>query len=226
MMEYIVKAKNGDRVRIEKRGKKTFVLPSDNNRVDGILVLGGGTGDRGWGNWDDRHPVNAVLAAAWRTSNGGGSWTEIVVVPEDEDWKPITAKEYRETAEIEDPLSHAKKIHAPLGVFIKNLTPHPVTIAGMVIEPSGNALRVKIARKKVGTVEMLNIVGLPAGEVDVFATTVVEADPLPPKEHGTLFLVSRQVAEYWKREDLVITDGAVRDNDGKIIGVLGLAQVY
>jgi len=55
-----------------------------------------GSGDRSWGGWNDRRPINAVYADAAATSNGGGCWLEIQVMKWGED--PITAEidSYRE----------------------------------------------------------------------------------------------------------------------------------
>lgn len=53
-----------------------------------IFTFGGGWGNRSWNDWDNRHPVGeGVFAAAWATSNGGGVWDEVTIVPAAGGWK-------------------------------------------------------------------------------------------------------------------------------------------
>lgn len=40
-----------------------------------------GSGDTSWNDWASRKPVNALYANAVRTSNGGGCWREIIIMP-------------------------------------------------------------------------------------------------------------------------------------------------
>jgi len=50
--------------------------------------------------------------------------------------------------------------------------------------------------------------------------------PLPDKQEGVLYIVSRITAEALpNRDDLLMVDGTVRDDDGRIIGCTGFAQL-
>ena len=49
---------------------------------------------------------------------------------------------------------------------------------------------------------------------------------LPDPEEGVVWIVSRVVAEAAKeRDDLLVTDDAVRDDQGRIIGCRALARI-
>jgi hypothetical protein len=100
---------------------------------------------------------------------------------------------------------------------IINLTPHPINIVGWgEIEPSGQVARCELLRVPAGDVN-----GIP-----VYKTSLGKPYGLPEPQDGTIYIVSRQVAEACpERSDLYITDDAVRDDTGKIIGVRGLAQL-
>ena len=113
---------------------------------------------------------------------------------------------------------------------IVNLTPHEVTIylpSGEVkrIPPSGVVARVKTFREEAGTLEGIPLVTVRYGEV--------EGLPKEP-EPDTYYIVSVLVAQAlvsdpkW-RGKLLVPDtspqGAVRDKDGRIIGVKAL-QVW
>jgi hypothetical protein len=98
-----------------------------------------------------------------------------------------------------------------------NLTPHPINIVGGgTIEPSGQVARCELIR-------------IPAGDVNgipVHKTSLGKPYGLPEPKEGTIFIVSRQVAEACpERTDLYITDDAIRNESGIIIGVKGLAQL-
>ena len=50
--------------------------------------------------------------------------------------------------------------------------------------------------------------------------------PLPPEQEGVRYIVSRITAEALPgRSDLLMVDGTVRDDDGRIIGCTGFAQL-
>jgi hypothetical protein len=115
-----------------------------------------------------------------------------------------------------------------------NLTPHKVDIlqstnntanpgpqnwrVSKSFEKSENPARVKIHEiPRVSKVDGIAI-------SETFASTNVEN--LPEPEAGVYYIVSRQVMEAKpERDDLLIVNGSVRDDNGKIIGVTGFARV-
>ncbi|GAB6875549.1 hypothetical protein [Thermaerobacter litoralis] len=111
---------------------------------------------------------------------------------------------------------------------LRNLTPHPVTLVGpdgeqhtIAPDPAGPA-RVVIGRVEEGTVD---IEGVPF-PVPVFRSRVTAPAQLPEPEPGVLLLVARAVAETVPdRQDLVIVDQTVRDDQGRIIGAQALARL-
>lgn len=64
---------------------------------------GSGEGDRTWGYWERRKPINAFFAKAVATTNGGGCWYEIVVKRAGADIKTAEQQAYEdEITEIDD----------------------------------------------------------------------------------------------------------------------------
>jgi hypothetical protein len=106
-----------------------------------------------------------------------------------------------------------------------NLTPHPVVIvaadgATITIPPSGTVARCTVTRSVVGTVTVETVT------VPVTATVLGQVEHIPEPEPETLFIVSRVVAEAARdRDDLVVPDDVVRDDQGRVIGCRALARV-
>lgn len=107
---------------------------------------------------------------------------------------------------------------------IINLTPHVINLHGndgTLIQsiPSSGVARVA---SKPGTLEDR---GLP---VPVAAPTVFgEVEGLPPPRDGVVYVVSMLVAQQAKRPDVLSpgtgpNDGAIRDEQGRIVGVTRL----
>ena len=106
--------------------------------------------------------------------------------------------------------------------IIKNATPHAVMIYGennevlKTFEPTGVVPRCTVTRKQIGEID-----GIPLN-TSVFG----QVEGLPDPEEGVVWIVSRVVAEAAKeRGDLLVTDDAVRDDQGRIIGCRALAKV-
>jgi hypothetical protein len=105
---------------------------------------------------------------------------------------------------------------------IINLTPHEVVIMDnnkeiiLKLPKCPNPPRLSERREVVGIVNntLINRV-----------TFSVEGDYLPPQKEGTYYVVSRLIAEAIKREDLLIPDEAVRDEEGRIIGCKSFAII-
>lgn len=106
-------------------------------------------------------------------------------------------------------------------VSIVNLTPHAINLVrnGQVIEtfpPSGVLARVSVATQIVGEINGFEI------RKNVYSEVV----NLPERVEGTIYIVSALVAQAAKgRDDIFVTDGSIRDADGKIIGCTGFAII-
>lgn len=93
------------------------------------------------------------------------------------------------------------------------------------LEPDGLLLltawaRAKQTRFAVGSVEAGGAV------LPVMHTTYGEVEGLPEPEAGTIYVVSALTAQAVpERVDVYITDDAVRDDAGRVIGCRGLAHV-
>lgn len=106
-----------------------------------------------------------------------------------------------------------------------NLTPHPIVIykGGRKIReipPSGKVLRLPEERNPMGEVD-----GIPVSHLRYGVP-----NELPPQTEDTIYIVSMLVllALKGKRSDLVAPDtgaGAVRDENGRIIGTKGFVKV-
>ena len=105
---------------------------------------------------------------------------------------------------------------------IINLTPHSITFydnAGstvLTVEPSGKVARCSVVREKVGTIAGIPVNRSRFGKVENF----------PDPEEGTIYIVSALTAQAVPdRPDVYITDDAVRDEQGRIIGCRALAHI-
>lgn len=102
-----------------------------------------------------------------------------------------------------------------------NLTPHTLNIIrdgdeDIIIPPSGNVARCAVNRRQIGTID-----GVP-----INATEFGAVHGLPDPAPGTYYIVSALVAQACPhRVDLLITDDAVRDESGRIIGCRAFARV-
>ncbi|MGI5927973.1 MAG: hypothetical protein ACOX8A_12495 [Thermacetogeniaceae bacterium] len=104
---------------------------------------------------------------------------------------------------------------------IINLTPHAINLVrnGQIVETLPAAAlpaRVSVSAEIVGEINGFEI------RKNVYGQVV----NLPEREEGTVYIVSALVAQAAKdRDDILVTDGAVRDADGKIIGCTGFAVI-
>ena len=110
---------------------------------------------------------------------------------------------------------------------IINLTPHPLNLMPegpdgptVTIPPSGLVARCAVDRVQVDTITVDGI------SVPVNQTRFGEVSDLPDPQPDTIFVVSALTAQAVpEREDVFITDDAVRDEQGRIIGARALAHV-
>ena len=105
---------------------------------------------------------------------------------------------------------------------IINLTPHSITFVDdvgntvLTVEPSGQVARCSVAREKIGMI----------GGIPVNKSRFGEVENLPEPEEGTIYIVSALTAQAVpERDDVFITDDAVRDEQGRVIGCRALAHI-
>lgn len=106
---------------------------------------------------------------------------------------------------------------------IINLTPHEVTVVGadgdimMRIPASGQVARCSATRSIVGKINGIPVTKVVMGEIE----------GLPEPDGDTVYIVSRVVAEAakGKRDDLIIPDDSIRDEEGRIIWCGGFAVI-
>jgi len=97
--------------------------------------------------------------------------------------------------------------------FLKNLTPHPITIGGVTLPVDGPAPRLSVSRQPLGEVAGVPIVRATMGDVV----------GLPAEQRAVILIVSAMVAEAAPdRWDLAYPGEAIRDSDGRVIGAVGL----
>ena len=104
-----------------------------------------------------------------------------------------------------------------------NLTPHDVNL----VDKDGNViLIVPASDKPLRLIEKRDIVGdingIPLSRVSY---AIDETTPLPNPDTDTFYIVSRVVAETFKRPDFIVPDQTVRNDKGQIVGCKGFAFV-
>lgn len=106
-----------------------------------------------------------------------------------------------------------------------NLTPHAISILNednnpVLVLPSAGVARAASTRTCVGAVDAEGI------NIPVNATSFGEVMGLPDPHPGVGYVVSVLTAQAVKgRDDVFVTDDAVRDAEGRIIGCRALARV-
>lgn len=107
---------------------------------------------------------------------------------------------------------------------IINCTPHDVNLVtenGSITFPrSGIIPRLTEQQQKINSVTVNGI------EIDIMKKSFNEAEGLPEPQENTIFIVSALVAGAIKdRDDLVIPNDTIRDDQGRIIGCKNLAKI-
>ena len=108
---------------------------------------------------------------------------------------------------------------------IVNLTPHAINFLGaenrvILAVPSSGVARAAQRRESIGTIDADGVT------LPVTRSVFGAVDGLPAPEAGTIYVVSAITAQAVpEREDVFIVDDSVRDENGRIIGVRGLAHV-
>ena len=115
-----------------------------------------------------------------------------------------------------------------IALNIINLTPHALFLmpAGptgpvVTIPPSGQVARCATSRVQVDTVTTVDGISVPVNQ-----TQFGEVSGLPDPQPDTIYVVSALVAQAVPdRQDVFITDDAIRDDQGRIIGCRALAHI-
>jgi len=107
---------------------------------------------------------------------------------------------------------------------IINCTPHEIVVVvgdkETRIPASGIIPRVTTTEKIINTLEIEGV------EVPVTKSVAGKTEGLPAKINGTYYIVSRVVASsHPDRNDLLIPNGLVRDQDGRIVGCSSLVTI-
>lgn len=109
---------------------------------------------------------------------------------------------------------------------IINLTPHEIIIitkegVEMHIPPSGIIARCTTTRE---VEEIINVDGV---EIPINRTVFGTVENLPDPQPDTLYIVSTIVANAvkGKRNDIIIPDDTIRDEQGRIIGARAFARL-
>ena len=117
-----------------------------------------------------------------------------------------------------------------------NLTPHAIHMVNMdneiilTIPRSGQVARCETRRVMTGKIHITydNDIGeLSITTFPINKTEYGQVTGLPEPKAGTYYIVSSIVAQAVKgvRDDVLIVDDTVRDNEGRIIGARALARV-
>ena len=109
-------------------------------------------------------------------------------------------------------------------INVVNCTPHNVnliTTNGNITFPkSGIIPRLKEVQNKISSVNSNGI------EIDIMQKSFLEPEGLPEPQENTIYIVSALVAGAAKdRDDLVIPNDTIRDDQGRIVGCRSLAKI-
>ena len=105
--------------------------------------------------------------------------------------------------------------------MIVNLTPHDV----IVVDENGNTIKVFPKSKTPTRCSVSREVIGKVGGYPLYKSVFGAVENLPTPKKGRFYIVSRLVAEAVKRNDLLIPDDTVRDNEGRIIGCRGFSRL-
>ena len=109
-------------------------------------------------------------------------------------------------------------------IKVVNCTPHDVNLItekGNITFPrSGIIPRLTEQQVKINSINSNGI------EIDIMKKSFLEPEGLPEPQENTIFIVSALVAGAAKdRDDLVIPNDTIRDDQGRIIGCKNLARI-
>jgi len=106
-------------------------------------------------------------------------------------------------------------------IRVINLTPHDINIVGddgqvtQTFPASGELARCSVSREQIGEVD----------GIAVNRTVFGAVTGLPEQQEGVVYIVSALVAKAADRDDVLIPDDTVRDEQGRIVGCRAFARV-
>ena len=184
-----------------------------NKRLEGLNspyeLIPDGKGNIQIKRWRLRNPGDAI-----RDDVNGGTDEIVRVIPARNRLDILEAVKELEPAAVKEEFLHGELI---------NLTPHDIKI----VDDEGNMIafisrqdvpaRCSVERKQIGWIK----------DYPLYKTSFGEVENLPSPQEGKYFIVSRIIAEAMKgkRNDLVVPDNTVRDNEGRIIGCKGFSRL-
>jgi hypothetical protein len=115
--------------------------------------------------------------------------------------------------------SHERNGQARKVREIVNLTPHPINIGGMVIQPSGQVARVAEISEPHGVIEIGSI------RIPVIVKRFGQVEGLPEPQDGVVYVVSALAAQAaWAagRTDVFCPGDLIRDESGRVVGAASL----
>ena len=121
---------------------------------------------------------------------------------------------------------------------IVNLTPHPITITvnnkTIKYPPTEQPLRLKEETELIDYIEE-EIISLGAYDDPYESPSIVKiplyrkrfiVENLPPRRPDTLYIVSSVIAQLCPdRDDFIVPNNLIRDNEGKVIGARSFANL-
>jgi len=109
-------------------------------------------------------------------------------------------------------------------INVINCTPHDVNLiteSGVIVfKKSGIIPRLSEQQEKISSIDINGT------EIDIVKKSFLEPEGLPEPRQNTLYIVSALVAGACKnRDDLVVPNDIIRDEEGRIIGCKNLAKI-
>lgn len=114
--------------------------------------------------------------------------------------------------------------------MIINLTKHVVNIFNedkeeiATIEPSGLEARIKTEIKKIGQRDNVLLFETTVLDEPYIVDEVGNKEDMPSQQFGTIYIVSGIFRSNFDRPDLYQPGRLLRDEDGKVIGCIGLSR--
>lgn len=99
---------------------------------------------------------------------------------------------------------------------IHNLTPHSIKLGNVNIKQSGKPIRVYQETEILYTIHNI--------PVKLIHNSAPDLSILPPIENDVIYIVSRMVADIYRREDLLYPYDFVKSATGRILGCKALAR--
>jgi|AntRauTorcE11897_2_1112592.scaffolds.fasta_scaffold06293_5 hypothetical protein len=106
-----------------------------------------------------------------------------------------------------------------------NLTPHDINLirGNNTVLTLSRAINPPRVEERVESQEHLTVNG--SYDIPIYQARNEYVAKLPEKREGYYYIVSRIIAEYSERDDLLVPHGLVRDSNGNIIGCSSFKKV-